>query len=491
MRYEEVIRKKSVILCFALLASIVLRAIVNAIFIGIQAVLGLTVVGFVVVTVMLFLSKKLNPTVMMFLMVGFLSGISILCMVFFPCTTNYLMFFLAIFMVVLYEDIRPIILQCVISTICIIAFYFKYSDKLAETWSTDAMVMCVVYIVSGMFVFISLCILTNNQFKALRQTTSEVNVAKEKAEHILENIINAVGVLGSTSKKIGESMKITDEISQQIALATEDVAKKTISEVESTEAIRELVDESVDKIQGIYNDSVSMAEVSNATNDRVYNGGKMVHALNSEMENLDKKMEDIVESMEELSKKNETIVEILGTLGEITSQTKLLSLNASIEAARAGEHGKGFAVVATEIRKLSETSSEFTKQIHSIINGIQEMTQVVCDEIKDGQVSVEKCSENVDKVDESFNDISENTEQVLNHAMEIEKKSKNLEDLLSKTLGDVNEITENVESTSAAMQEIMASIEELNNNIDVVVSGYNDINSTTITLTEAETAFMK
>ncbi|MDD6633415.1 MAG: hypothetical protein PUE83_11240 [Lachnobacterium sp.] len=51
----------------------------------------------------------------------------------------YLMFFLAIFFVVIYEDIRPIIMQTVICAAAMAVFYVRYADRLAETWTADAM----------------------------------------------------------------------------------------------------------------------------------------------------------------------------------------------------------------------------------------------------------------------------------------------------------------------------------------------------------------
>ncbi len=53
---------------------------------------------------------------------------------------NYcLMFFLAIFFVVINEDIRPIIMQTVICAAAMAVFYVRYADRLAETWTADAM----------------------------------------------------------------------------------------------------------------------------------------------------------------------------------------------------------------------------------------------------------------------------------------------------------------------------------------------------------------
>lgn len=486
MEYNEIIRTKNKILCVALLASIILRCIVNGIIMGFEKVWVLGVAGFAVTLIVALLCWKIkNAKIMMYGMVMLFSGLAIMCMIMFPCTTNFLMLFLAIFMVILYEDIKPIFLQCSISIICMVIFYSLYKNKLNNTWTSDAFAMCIVYVVSGMFVFGALCYLSNRSFKQLQNTYKESLASKNKAENLLEEITNSVNVLGRSSSKINENINTTEEISSHIAVASENVSAMALKEVQATEAIRNVVEDGVSKIQDVMKACVEMTEVSNSTNDTALHSKNSVQVLVQEMTLLNGQMKNTVEEMLKLEENNRKIVDILGTLDGLTAQTNLLSLNASIEAARAGEHGRGFAVVATEIRELSETSKTFTEQINKILKGINDITGNLRNEITQGQESVTQCVEYTDEVEGAFNRIYDNTTAVLEKSKGIEDRASAMDELLGKMLSDVNDINANVEATSSSMEEVSSSIGNLNHNIDNVVSGYNDINRITQSLIDA------
>ena len=82
-------------------------------------------------------------------------------------------------------------------------------------------------------------------------------------------------------------------------------------------------------------------------------------------------VDQAVQLGEDLTNYVETIASFTNAIGQVATQTKLLSLNAQIEAARAGEHGHGFAVVAREVKSLAAQTSAAAADIGMRITSIR------------------------------------------------------------------------------------------------------------------------
>lgn len=109
---------------------------------------------------------------------------------------------------------------------------------------------------------------------------------------------------------------------------------------------------------------------------------------------------DVVENMDDIVDFSKEISKIISTIDNIAFQTNLLALNAAVEAARVGEHGKGFAVVANEVRELSMSCNQASKEIKLLIENsnkkIHHCFQLAAD-ANDNIVSIAKSTSNINE----------------------------------------------------------------------------------------------
>lgn len=170
--------------------------------------------------------------------------------------------------------------------------------------------------------------------------------------------------------------------------------------------------------------------------------------------------EQVMNTINEFVKNAIEVRGITDKINGISSQTNLLSLNASIESARAGEAGRGFAVVADEIRNLADETKTLTAEINGIVetlennaSGTKETVSKVVESIEGEKVLIDDSMDTYVKMEDMF-------KQLYESVTDTQKQLKQIVD-------SNNAIVDSINQLSAASEEVAASMDmavELSNN---------------------------
>lgn len=199
----------------------------------------------------------------------------------------------------------------------------------------------------------------------IRQIMKNINrnseMLNQSSQEVLDNLLGAqdnVADVSATMQEMSAAMEETDSSLNNVTESIADVYQLIGNIADSANEGTGMSEEILDKAADIKADAVT------------------------QQKDVKVRVQDIVEMINQKIKKSESVKkidELTQEILNITSQTNLLSLNASIEAARAGEAGKGFAVVASEISELASNSAEATMQIQEVsrevINAVSELAE--------------------------------------------------------------------------------------------------------------------
>ncbi|WP_088225054.1 methyl-accepting chemotaxis protein [Desulfosporosinus sp. FKB] len=148
--------------------------------------------------------------------------------------------------------------------------------------------------------------------------------------------------------------------------------------------------------------------------------------LHTSIEQLSAGIEEIASNSQELASFIKEIVDfssqtqnniggisnIVRGIKNISSQSNLLTLNASIEAARAGDAGRGFSVVAKEMGKLSNLSKDSSDKVEKSLLNVKEAIETIARQIVKTSLASDNQAATTEQIAATIDDILGVTKQL-------------------------------------------------------------------------------
>ena len=306
-------------------------------------------------------------------------------------------------------------------------------------------------------------------FSVVKESNDEIGLIIEKMKELTQSLGSIVGKIRNSSDTMSSnSYELNDTSSQtlaannEISKAVEDVAEGSTGMAASiskiNENLLEMSNETKDinaSVDEIKNQTTAVQDSSKIMNDKIKSMPDSSHKMDEGISAISKRIETVNTTVDKVSN-------IVSVIEEISSETNLLSLNASIEAARAGDAGKGFAVVAQEIRVLSDNTNTELENIKQIISSLVEECRYC---VQASGTIVEdnaKQKEEIKAVLDEFGSLDEQIQKTAEKADEIEELVTAMIELNDDITKSSNSLTDVSAANAAATEEMNANIEELN-----------------------------
>ncbi len=348
-------------------------------------------------------------------------------------------------------------------------------------------------------------LLANGDLTANVEPKSDEDVLGVAFEKMIKNLREAIGEvasnasnLNSASSQLAQASDQAGQATSQIATTIQQVARGTTQQTEaathsaaSVEQLRRAIEnvskgaqaqaEAVSKmaaltgslstsIQQVAGNANAVSVESNNAAVAARDGSSTVEDTIQGMESIREKVGFSAQKVQEMGNRSDQIGAIVETIDDIASQTNLLALNAAIEAARAGEHGKGFAVVADEVRKLAERSSSATKEIGSLIRGIQETVSEAVKAMNESATEVETGTERASRAGTALENILKAATAVNEQAQLAASAVSQMGSLSNELVAAADDVSAIVEENTAATEEMAAGSTEITQAIDNIAS---------------------
>jgi methyl-accepting chemotaxis protein len=298
-----------------------------------------------------------------------------------------------------------------------------------------------------------------------------VRQVRDSAAQVASGAGQMANASDESAKVSVQAASAIDEVTStmhEMSINVQNVVKNTQVQSSSVAETSASIDQMVTSIQRVADTAKLLVDISHRSREEAQTGKATMAKATEGLNRTSHAIQTSAEIIDVLGRRADDIGKIIEVIDDLAEQTNLLALNAAIEAARAGEHGLGFAVVAEEVRKLAEKSTQSTKEISGLIQGIQKEAREAVENMenstsmvqegltlnKDLSVALEKISDVVGEVYKFSQEIGAATMEQSNGSAQIAKATNRLTEI-------TQEITSSVEEQASGAQAVVRAMEKM------------------------------
>jgi methyl-accepting chemotaxis protein len=330
---------------------------------------------------------------------------------------------------------------------------------------------------------------------------------RELVRQVRDSASQVASGAGQMATASDESAKVSvqaasaiDEVTStmhEMSINVQSVVKNTQVQSSSVSETSASIDEMVTSIQRVADTARLLVEISYRSREEAKSGMSTMDKATEGLNRASQSIQSSAEIIDALGRRADDIGKIIEVIDDLAEQTNLLALNAAIEAARAGEHGLGFAVVAEEVRKLAEKSTQSTKEISDLIEGIQKEAREAVENMdkstsmvqeglllnKDLSLALGKISDVVSEVYKFSQEIGAATTEQSSGSAQIAKATNRLTEI-------THEINSSVEEQASGAQAVVRAMERMREMVQQSTSSSTDLAATAEQMSKLSSALL-
>lgn len=284
----------------------------------------------------------------------------------------------------------------------------------------------------------------------LRDTISAVKESSGGVSNYADRQKSELGSLMSDLEGVSATVQELAASSEETAATVEQISNVAMEAQERLEDVARLAGDGSQTSQEIKQRAQELEQATIRSKE---------HAMSISRQSMETLQQAIADAA-----KIEEIKTLSDAILSITSQTNLLSLNASIEAARVGEFGKGFAVVASEIGNLADDSKASASQIQTITGEVVQSVE-----------NLSKCAQGILEFIEST--VMQDYENMAQTSRQYNADADNISSMVSGFDQSAEQVLGTIKYIASAIRDVAVATEESATGITTIAQSSTEITS--------------